>query len=266
MKRRPLNLSIKTYTEDKNRWKTKDLFTRNMLNSYSVLVPDSEHFIIRTVKKYQNSIPEKLRKDVRMLFYQEGQHARETTKLLKWIDKYYRTKLFAKISHIVTYMWIEKVFPNKLLLATSAAIEHINATTSGYFLTHEKIFDQCPKNIKAIFYWHFAEEIEHKSVVYDVLENKSKSRLLRIGGMVFAAFGFMLLLIIGSFVLSIQDGSLMKRSFWQGFTSFLFKKDGLLRIWIKNTKLYCSKNFHPKHIDNSHLVDKAIEIFHKLKA
>lgn len=259
MKRRAIHCSEKTITDEPLIENGQNGFLRNLLNAYNVLVPDSERFIIRTVKKYLPTCAPALRHDVSLLFFQEGQHARETQKTYAWLQKKYRIHRFKTICFGLTYGWIEKIAPNRLLLSLASAIEHINTSTADYFLMHDDILTTYPKYVRDIYYWHFAEEIEHKHVVFDVLQEQSKANTLRILGMILAAVGFMSLLVLGGFVFSFQDRSLFKRHFWTEFWHFLVKKQGLLRTWCQRIMWYTKPSFHPNDIDNTSLIAKALQ-------
>ena len=39
------------------------------------------------------------------------------------------------------------------------------------------------EEMRRLFLWHFAEEIEHKEVVFELLQRTSRSRLLRAAGL-----------------------------------------------------------------------------------
>jgi len=219
-------ISFEKDTKDQA-WETNQPFLMNLLNTYNILVPDSERFIIRTVRKFKHELPADLRKDVKTLFFQEGQHANETHKVEHWLKKHYRIKLFKFICYWITYGSLEKILPNKLLLSVASAVEHLNTTLSEYFLRNDNVLTTCPEHIRGLYFWHFAEEIEHKSVVFNVHKTISSSYFLRLLGLLLAVPGFLILLSIGSFYLSAQNGLLFTSSFWKDFFSFCFNKKGL---------------------------------------
>lgn len=67
-------------------WLSDRPFTRSLLYSYTILVPDSEKFIIRTVLNFSPVLNNDLKQYVNALIYQEGQHAREHNKANLWIE------------------------------------------------------------------------------------------------------------------------------------------------------------------------------------
>ena len=77
----------------------------------------------------------------------------------------------------------------------AAAFEHFTAIISSVLLEHPELFDETHPDLRAMLYWHFVEETEHKSVSYDVFVDASgggyRSYRLRISGMLLAiALGF----------------------------------------------------------------------------
>jgi len=250
-------ISIERNTQNQV-WETNQPFLMNLLNTYNILVPDSEKFIIRTVKKFKKDLPEDLNRDVKILFFQEGQHANETLKIENWLKKHYRITFFKFICYWITYGSLEKILPNKLLLSVASAVEHLNTSLSEYFLRNDDVLRTCPEHIRGLYFWHFAEEIEHKSVVFNVHKTISSSHFLKLLGLLFAVPGFLILLSIGSFYLSVQNGLFFTGAFWKDFFYFCMNKKGLLRFWLKMIRMYMASDFHPNDTQNLNLVSSAI--------
>jgi predicted metal-dependent hydrolase len=57
-------------------------------------------------------------------------------------------------------------------LATTAAVEHFTAIFSIWHLEN-RYLDRCHTSIRDIYQWHGAEELEHKAVAYDLLQDIS---------------------------------------------------------------------------------------------
>jgi len=67
------------------------------------------------------------------------------------------------------------------------------ALTIGHMLVEERqaLFGDADPAVSSLVLWHFVEEIEHKTVTYDVLGAFSHSYFWRIGGFLFATFHIM---------------------------------------------------------------------------
>lgn len=243
-------------------WLRNKPFTRNFLYAYTVLVPDSERFIIRTVLKIRPLLTEDLNTQVNGLFFQEGQHAREHDKANDWLEtQNYKIKLFRTGAYYLTYGVLEPLLPNKLLLSVAAATEHLNSTLSEYFLKNSGLFSDCPPHLAAIYSWHFAEEIEHKEVVFDVFTHISRSYVLRLLGALIAGFGFLVLIPLGALVFGVQDRSIFRPRFFGDLAKQLFGRGNLLYSLISCLAVYLKPTFHPSQISNNHLIAKGINLY-----
>lgn len=252
-----------------NHWVNGKPFESLWLNAYAILIPDGERFVIRTSKKYIDRLSPSLAEDVRGLIYQEGQHSIHHKRALDvYRDQGYRIDGFMKATSFFCYRMLEPMFPRVFALSTAAAIEHINAAIAEHYLGEEHFLPHADPQLSRMFAWHFAEEIEHKCVVYDALNEVSRSRLLRFVGLFMALANFVGLLYIGAFVLAWQDRSLFQTAFWRDFRRFNFTRSqrsaGFAKSLWRSSLTYLSKSFHPSQIDNTHLVDRGVDVYHAL--
>jgi predicted metal-dependent hydrolase len=81
--------------------------------------------------------------------------------------------------------FIERISPPKLRLSVTAAAEHFTAMFAGRALT-ENVLDGAHPVLRDLLRWHAAEELEHRSVAFDVLQRVDPSYALRIAGMMVA--------------------------------------------------------------------------------
>src|SRR5690606_38483751 len=87
---------------------------------------------------------------------------------------------------------LEARMPAKLRLAITAAAEHFTAILAeGAF--ENGVLDNVHPLMQQLLAWHAAEEIEHKAVAFDVLQQIDSSYALRIAGLAFAT------VLLGSF-------------------------------------------------------------------
>src|SRR5207253_469347 len=68
----------------------------------------------------------------------------------------------------------------KMRLAMTAVGEHFTAVLSNFHLNHPDLLASAPDPLKQIWQWHSIEEIEHKGVVYDLLEYANGGYLLKL--------------------------------------------------------------------------------------
>ncbi len=71
--------------------------------------------------------------------------------------------------------------PRSLNLALIPYIERVYAYLAHIFLK-DSLLERADPRLRMLFEWHFAEEIEHKSVVFDVFQAVSGNYRLRLLG------------------------------------------------------------------------------------
>ena len=176
-------------------WLGGSAVATHLANGLNLLFPEGERFFVRSVHRYLSRIEDpELREAVRGFSQQEGRHANAHEKYFETLEKQgYRIRGFLRFYSWFTYKVMEDIAPPKLRLAATAAAEHFTATLAKGALG-TPLFDQADPTMRALLCWHAVEEIEHKSVAFDVLERVSPDRRLRMAGLyvsatLLAAFG-----------------------------------------------------------------------------
>jgi hypothetical protein len=240
-------------------WFGGSVFKTHWLNSYTLVIPDGEKFIHRTTKKFLDRVDPNLREQVLGLLGQEISHSREHEKFFENLSgQGYRIEGFLSFYRFVFYGVLEKlvgvVLGPKLILSTAAAIEHINAVIAEVGLSNAFLEEADPE-VRPLFEWHYAEEIEHKTVVYDVLQQVAPSYLVRAIGLLFAFVTFLGVLSIGTLVLVAQDRKLFAPL--RDATTFFFTKERFVPKMAGALADYLRPGFHPDQRDNERLSEEA---------
>lgn len=200
-------------------------FLNSWLNTYSMLIPDGELFVIRTVNKFRKKYSRKLIRDIDLLIYQEGQHSSQHKKHLESLGDVPAIRRFNHGIRLVNYKILERIFPNILALSAASGIEHINAFIADHHIRH-RILDHAHPRVQELFFWHFAEEIEHKSVAFDALSEMTSSRFIRFVGLLLGGCNFVFLLLTGTVWIQFHTSRNWKRFLIEGY-QFFFRS-----IWI----------------------------------
>lgn len=176
-------------------WLNGSAVATHLANGLNLLFPEGERFFVRSVHRYLSRIDDpELREAVRGFSQQEGRHANAHEKYFETLEKQgYEIRGFLRFYSWFTYKVMEDVAPPKLRLAATAAAEHFTATLAKGALG-TPLFDAADPTMRALLCWHAVEEIEHKSVAFDVLKRVDPSRRLRLAGLyvsgtLLAAFG-----------------------------------------------------------------------------
>src|SRR5690606_7878267 len=117
----------------------------------------------------------KLQQEVKDFIRQEAQHG--------MVHDQYNDRLRAqgidvdRLENIEKYLLFDlmrKYVPKKHTLAVTAASEHMTAIMAHSFFARKEVLESADPRMRAMYAWHAMEEIEHKSVAYDVMQKAAK--------------------------------------------------------------------------------------------
>ena len=253
-------------------WFNDNPIATHFMNAQHLAFPDGEKFFIRSVKAfadvYKND-PE-LKKRVDNFIGQEGTHYAEHQKFWDIMESQDLEPMgfvdyFRKTAWNGAETWARKTlsrnnFGNKIALSITVALEHYTAMLAESGITHKEISEKMPQEMQDLFMWHAAEEIEHKSIPFDVLKKVDDSYGLRIAGMAIASIGLWYYLGYGTVYLTQQDKDVKQKDIPKYTFEFLnnFRKNfgGTLS---KQYFQYFRRNFHPDQIDNYYLAEELLK-------
>lgn len=233
------------------------LFT-HYLNTYTLLVPDNEKYYIRALQACLGDVssPE-LRRTIHRFCQQESMHGVAHKKYWHRMEAGgIPTAPFVKGVDILLYRILEKLQPRPIKLSIVAAIEHINASWGHAFLEGDWLRDADP-SLRRLFYWHFAEEIEHKAVVDDVLRDLYPAYLIRAAGALIAFPMFMLLTVVGTLYLLFADKQLLRFRTWRKVFADAGTL-GFLRMMWREFLRYLKPGFRPWDRDDYYLAERVL--------
>ncbi len=241
-------------------WCDGDAMLTHVLNTFTLLVPGNEGYYIRTLKSCMPRIADSaMRHTVRQFMLQEGQHGVGHHRHWQLLESQgYRIAGFHRRVDTLLYRVIEPLTPLELKLSMVACVEHVNAYLGHEFLAQEILKDAEPE-LRALFEWHFAEEIEHKHVVYDALQAVAPSYALRAVGAAVVLPMFYALMMLGAVNFLKQDKLLFKRSTWSSFARHLWSGHHMLRRTCGHLLAYLRPSFHPWQTDDRALAQSVID-------
>ena len=230
------------------------------MNSYTLIIPDGEKFILRSTRPYAGRLDGELRNRLLGLGAQEALHSREHERFYANLRiQGYKVDGYLTAYRFISYKVLEKLgllmFGPGLMLSTAAAIEHINAVIAEIGLTNQFLAG-ADRQVRPLFEWHYAEEIEHKAVCHDVLQQVAPSYLLRVTGLFFATVTFVNFLFIGTAVLLAQDRQLASGKSLREAARFFFKKPGFVFKYWSAVRMYLHRRFHPDDRDDYQLAEE----------
>jgi predicted metal-dependent hydrolase len=211
------------------------------------------------VKYFMDQIDDPvLRGQIKGFFGQEGRHAHAHDRFNQILrDQGYEIDQFLDGYKRVS-SWLESHTPPKLRLAITAASEHFTAIMAeGAF--NQEVLDNCAPEMRALLAWHAAEEIEHKSVAFDVLQQVDESYLLRIAGLAYATvmLGIFWAWAAGTLMRQEQLGLRAIRRELRAMRS-AGDEPIVKSVFLAGIRQYIRRDFHPRHVADEHL---AVEWF-----
>jgi predicted metal-dependent hydrolase len=162
----------------------------HLSNALQLLFPAGERFFIRSVKHYEDRITDpELKARIKGFYGQEGRHGHEHERLFKVLEAQgYEIESFLAWYEDMAYEKLEKRFSPAMRLSVTAALEHFTAAMGRNALTSD-FLDEAHPIIADLMRWHAAEEIEHKSVAFDVFEAVDGRYHVRVAGLFLALVG-----------------------------------------------------------------------------
>lgn len=148
-----------------------------------VFIPLGEQFFIDAVREFRDRVDDpELRRELSAFIGQEAVHARVHEAVWERrrdhgvpVDTY--AELIRRFQDA-----LDPLVPADLKLATTAALEHYTAAFGRSFLV-EDLAPVVGAEMAALLRWHGAEEIEHRSVAFDVLALVDDGLALRLTGL-----------------------------------------------------------------------------------
>lgn len=235
-------------------------FKTAWFNAMSMTFPLGEKFFIDSVRHFAPQISDpKLEDEIRGFCGQEGFHRREH-------QRYNQTLCNARgYDHDYLEGRLAKniAFTNKITspiqrLAATAAFEHITAIMAESALADDNQMIGCvDEQMRAMWDWHAAEEMEHKAVAFDVYRAVGGTEKMRKRGMRQATFFLLLDVMVGVVHMLRRDKKFWSLRLWREGWNFLFgKEDGILRAVYPAYKEYYREGFHPWQRDTRPLLNR----------
>jgi hypothetical protein len=183
----PADLTITVRDERFNRgtsprrWWAGEPFGTAWHNALSATFPRGEAFFIEAVKAHREGANPKLESEIRAFVKQEINHTREHIAFNRLAeDAGYDIKTIdARVAELLA---LTKGRPAIANLAVTMALEHYTAMMAAEFLANPKHFAAADKEVRDMWRWHAAEEIEHKGVAFDTWNHATKDWHHRLEG------------------------------------------------------------------------------------
>ena len=259
-------------------WNDGDPVSTLWLNVTSAAIPNMESYVIEAMARCEPYVEKKVQQEIQTLTQQEhihsGMHLRYNRMLqdhgfdVDFVNYPLLIKLVALVGRLPHVMF-RSLFKNTRLrnlhmLGRAIAIEHVTCNLALHLFGSLE-YSKAQTDMKLMWYWHSAEEVEHRHIGHNILEQMVPSKLKRwmfITPIVVWDTSFQLMLSIMSLVHWLnRDQQLKKLSIWTRLLSFIFKPKGLLLATVIPTLRALKPNFNPKSLDLDFMVEEFDKAF-----
>ncbi len=235
-------------------WIKDDPFLTAWLNAYTMTIPDGESLIVRTLRYYLDDLDSPhLRNEVLGLVGQELTHSQGHGKFLQLLrDKGYQVDRLFKFVHFLNTKILEPTSVPITRLAFVVGIERINELIAEISLRSGKL-SSAPPEARILYEWHFAEEIEHKSVAFDLYKAISGNKVILTYGIAMCYLFNLTYLVWFTATFLWQDRRFFSLKTWKrAFGYFFLEEKFLLRVTQGCLQVFKS-GFHPSQAQNGDL-------------
>lgn len=248
-------------------WLGGSPFKTHFLNSLTLIFPTGEKYFIRSINKVLKRVKSKtLKQEAFQFIKQEAQHSHEHEKFFKVLERqgYDIRKLVNTLDNLVT-KYFEPFFSEESNIAITSGLEHITALLAEISL-EENFLEEAPQKLQDLFNWHAAEEIEHRSVAFDVLNEVDSKYDKRLLGILVAYVLMSTYAGVATVHLLNQDKLLFKKETLKDFTSMFFTDEKLFFKAISIFFRYLDPDFHPDKQDIDKLSNSFFSMFQTAEA
>ncbi|CAG70016.1 MULTISPECIES: metal-dependent hydrolase [Acinetobacter] len=142
----------------------------HLLTALSSTFPIGEQFFVHSVRNVRDRITDpQLQTQIAAFVGQEAMHSKAHSEFNQaWrTDDYNLDRFQAWLARKDIY--VRSLHP-KIQLAMTCAFEHFTALLGGYILRHPEVLSSLDEDAMKLWVWHAIEEIEHRSVAFDVYQ------------------------------------------------------------------------------------------------
>ncbi|WP_433338342.1 metal-dependent hydrolase [Spirillospora sp. CA-294931] len=257
------------WTDTPLHWIPGDPLATHIINSFHIVLPEGEKWFIQCVKDARPHIrDERLLEEIKGFIGQEMVHARSHQGVLDQIlqaqgidvsritgpagrGNAERPAQMAALKAKSPRAWRRRL---RFELAAVASIEHYTAVLGQWILDNDRL-DKAgvDPTMLDLLRWHGAEEVEHRSVVFDVYKAIGGRYPTRVVAWVVSLFFLYWALIGGSLFLLKQDPTVQKVSLPRVLRAYRRSVraghvPGIFKLLLGEAPVYLRPSHHPSQV------------------
>lgn len=238
-------------------WLANNPYKTRVVDAVQATFPDGERYFIASVRAFREQIKNPvLRAEVKDFMLQEGQHG--------IVHSRYNERLRRQGIHVEAFTKHTKQITDTRLrrysagynVALTAALEHFTAMMAELFFAEKAVLAGADHRVRAMMAWHAIEEMEHKAVAFDVMQQVARvGYLKRTLAMTHATFSFTLFIIIAPWYMLGMDGlsrSARLKLYIKNIGWMLHPRRGIFMRMLPMLARYYKPGFHPNQLPSVH--------------
>lgn len=251
----PRNLELEIPKDTPRYWLGGDAYGTHLMNAFSLMFPAGERFFMEAVRAFRGQVDDpRLLAQIRGFCGQEALHSREHRTLNAWLANFgidYEAYENAVAEDIKQRRAKRTPLDD---LAVTCALEHFTALMADMWLNEPALRALAVEPMRTLWTWHALEELDHKSVAFDVYQTVSGDYERRIRWMVRITFSFVLGVSMFQYFLLKRDGKLSRpRELARGWWRYWGPRGYFTRL-IPAYLRYFRRDFHPWQEDHRALI------------
>ena len=230
-------------------WCGGDAFRTALFNALSMSFPAGEQIFIDSVKKALADLPadkrEALAAEAQGFIGQEATHRRIHERFnaqlaAQGLKNHWERRILARRQRLM-----EPVTDARGWAGVTAATEHWTAIFAQHLLAGPGLLQGAEPRLAALWQWHSAEELEHRSTAFDLYRALGGSELWRRRLFRIVSFNFVVDTARQTANNLWHDGTLFRPRTWASAWRTLFGREGLVRCGWRPWREYLRADFHP---------------------
>lgn len=184
-------------------------------NGVSLLMPYMEPYFVRSIARVLDELPAPVAADARAYVGQEGEHHHQHRRFNHLLlRRYHRLQPIEHAADRV-YRRLGRSRSAGFNVAFTAASETIAYSAARWAAQRQRsLFAGADRQLSALFIWHLAEEVEHKSVAWDVHQAIGGGRRRYLGAAVLALALVAMFVVAATVVMTAAERRLHSPVAW----------------------------------------------------
>lgn len=233
-------------------WFANDPFKTRLIDGMQLAFPDGERYFISSVRVFRHRIKDPvLAQHIKDFTRQEGQHGMAHTRFNEVLAAQGLPVAEMLAFHKARLDRYTRRFSPDFNVALTAAFEHMTALMAESFFGRKAAMAGADPRMKALLAWHAIEEMEHKSVVFDVMSTvTSIGYLRRCAAMAYGTWETMSVLFSYAERMLKADGFswFQRKMMFLRNLGWMYGRKGVLSSFNLKILAYFRPGFHPNDI------------------